>query len=91
MNIAAIVGTVSGRVQDVGFRYAMREEALRLGVVGWVRNLPDGSVAFHAQGARADLDALTAWCRTGPPFARVDNLETHASEAAELPTFEILR
>ena len=87
----AIAGTVRGRVQGVSFRYSMQTEARRLGLDGWVRNLPDGAVAFHAQGSSGALAALTAWCRTGPAFARVDSLETEPREPVPLSSFEILR
>ena len=66
---------VSGRVQGVGFRYALRDEALRLGVAGWVRNRADGSVEALAQGSAATVQALVDWARRGPPAARVTRLE----------------
>jgi acylphosphatase len=65
---------VSGRVQGVSFRAATQQEAERLGVTGWVRNEPDGSVAVHAEGAQGDVDALVAWCRRGPSGSRVRNV-----------------
>ncbi len=68
--------TVRGRVQGVWYRGSARAEAARLGVTGWVRNEPDGSVALEAQGARAAVEALLAWCRQGPPGARVIAVET---------------
>lgn len=66
---------VSGRVQGVFFRASTREEAMRRGVVGWVRNLPDGRVEAVFRGRREAVDACLAWCREGPPGARVDRLE----------------
>jgi acylphosphatase len=65
---------VSGRVQGVTFRASTTSEAQRLGLDGWVRNLPDGRVEVEAEGERGDLEALLAWCRRGPPAARVDAL-----------------
>ena len=65
---------VSGRVQRVAFRHHTREEAHRLGVRGYVRNLPDGSVEIVAQGSDEQVEALTAWARQGPRWARVDDL-----------------
>ncbi len=76
-----ISGQVTGRVQGVMFRDSCRREAERLGVAGWVRNEPDGSVAFEAEGPPAAVEALVAWGRTGPPGARVDEVATH-----EVPT-----
>jgi acylphosphatase len=62
---------VTGRVQGVWYRGATAAEARRLGVAGWVRNLPDGSVEALIEGEPAAVRALAAWCRTGPPGARV--------------------
>lgn len=52
--------TFTGRVQGVGFRAFVSRAAIRLGLTGWVENLPDGSVAAELQGERADIDALLA-------------------------------
>jgi acylphosphatase len=62
---------VTGRVQGVSFRASTCSEARRLGVVGWVRNLPDGSVELEAEGDDDRVAALLAWCEHGPPGARV--------------------
>ena len=66
---------VTGLVQGVFFRQATADEAKRLGVGGAVRNLPDGSVEVVAEGARAAVEGLVAFCRRGPPAARVDAVE----------------
>ncbi|WP_428263598.1 acylphosphatase [Haliangium sp.] len=63
---------VTGRVQGVFYRATTQERAQSLGLTGWVSNKPDGSVELEAQGPKAKLDALAAWCRRGPPNARVD-------------------
>lgn len=65
---------IVGRVQGVWFRESMRSEAERLGVTGWVRNAPDGSVEAVVQGPDAAVDALVAWAHGGPPQARVDRV-----------------
>lgn len=66
---------VRGRVQGVGFRYSTRMVARRLGLRGWVRNVADGSVELVAEGPAEDVNALIAWCREGPPAARVRSVD----------------
>lgn len=67
---------VRGRVQGVWFRGATREAAERLGIVGWARNLADGSVEILAQGTSISVAQLVDWCRHGPPGARVAGVAT---------------
>ena len=71
----AVDVTVTGRVQGVSFRAYAEREAARLGVTGWVRNEPDGSVAGHFEGEAGDVDALVAWCREGPRWATVEGVD----------------
>ncbi|MCD6280699.1 MAG: acylphosphatase [Deltaproteobacteria bacterium] len=71
--------TISGRVQGVWFRASTREEALKLGVNGWVRNTPDGCVEVFMQGSEDAVDRLLAWCYHGPPGARVDDVQVKAT------------
>jgi acylphosphatase len=71
---------IHGRVQGVWFRESMRAEAERLGVTGWVRNAPDGSVEAVVQGAETAVDALVDWARIGPPQARVDRIKIEPVE-----------
>jgi DNA ligase D-like protein (predicted 3'-phosphoesterase) len=66
LSSSAIRAVVTGTVQGVGFRDATRRRALELGVMGWVRNSDDGSVAVHAEGEPAAVDALVAFLREGP-------------------------
>jgi acylphosphatase len=62
---------IEGRVQGVYFRASTAEKARQLGITGWVMNCPDGSVEALAQGTRAKLEELVAWCHQGPPGAQV--------------------
>lgn len=74
--------TVRGRVQGVGFRASAALRADALGVAGWVRNRPDGSVELAVTGTPAAVDALVEWCRQGPPLARVTDVAvTDATDA----------
>ena len=75
---------VVGRVQGVGFRWFVREKARRLGLSGWVRNLPDGSVEVVAAGEGGQLDLLKEELRRGPPGAVVDGL-THLADKPDQP------
>ena len=82
---------ITGRVQGVGFRYAMQDEADRRGVNGWVRNRSDGSVEALLQGEAEAVESLTAWARHGPRGARVTDV--HAStdtETVSAPGFQLL-
>ncbi|SDU97404.1 acylphosphatase [Microlunatus sagamiharensis] len=63
---------VTGRVQNVTYRDSTRREAERLGVAGWVRNLPDGSVEAALEGRQDAVDALLTWMHRGPLLAGVD-------------------
>ena len=72
-----------GRVQGVGFRASAAHEARRLGIDGWVRNLPDGSVEVEARGAPSAVDALCAWLAQGPRGARVTGVDLHAEPATD--------
>ena len=66
---------VRGRVQGVNFRYSTVTQASRLGLSGWVRNQPDGSVEVLAEGPRHVLEQLLAFLGHGPPSARVSGVE----------------
>jgi acylphosphatase len=78
---------ISGRVQGVWYRESMRQEAERLGVTGWVRNLNDGRVEAIVCGSPEKIKATVAWAHKGPPLARVSNIETSPAEG-EYSSFE---
>jgi acylphosphatase len=92
----AVLLVVHGRVQGVGYRWFVRNEARALGLVGRVRNLPDGTVEVAAAGPDEALAALRARLREGPPGARVEALDERAppeprERAAGWDRFEIDR
>lgn len=79
---------IEGRVQGVGYRDWMVREATRLGLHGWVRNRPDGSVQALVDGEEGALRTLLTACRRGPMMARVDRIEERlAGEAPAEPGF----
>ena len=83
---------VEGRVQGVAFRACTADEARSLRVSGWCRNLPDGRVEIEAEGERASVEALVAWCRRGPPAAVVERVAVEwAAWKGELGGFEVRR
>jgi acylphosphatase len=85
-----LVAEVSGRVQGVGFRYFTRQAARRLGLVGSVRNDPEGTVTVQAEGPRARLDAFLAALRTGPEAAEVEEVDARWEPATgRFKTFSV--
>jgi acylphosphatase len=82
---------ISGRVQGVYFRASAQREARLLGVTGYVRNRPDGSVEIVAEGEEDLIKSLLLWSQKGPSTARVDKVETRwRSYAGEFSDFRIL-
>lgn len=67
---------VTGTVQGVFYRASTKNKAVELGITGWVRNEPDGSVYIEAEGDPDQLNALMSWCRSGPARAKVDDVKT---------------
>ena len=88
----SVAARITGRVQGVWFRGWVREQAHRLGLTGWVRNEPDGSVAALFVGPETAVAAMLALCREGPPHARVLGVETTpAAPAPQLTEFRVTR
>lgn len=79
---------IRGRVQGVGFRYAMASEAGALGLSGWVRNRRDGSVEAIIQGGGDAVAALRRWAECGPPGAQVTEVLATPAEG-EFEDFEM--
>jgi len=83
--------TILGHVQGVGFRYFVVRHARRLGLCGYTRNRPDGSVEVLAVGAEAALDSLAARLREGPPAAQVESVQSSPSTLTrEYDGFDVL-
>jgi acylphosphatase len=80
---------VSGRVQGVYFRDTCRRLALRYGLSGWVRNLPDGRVEAVFEGSADAVHRLVAWTREGPDSAIVTGVVVHGEPPEGLRTFVI--
>jgi acylphosphatase len=81
---------ISGRVQGVFFRAETRDAARRYGVAGWVRNTRDGRVEAVLEGNSEDVEKMIQWCRSGPPQARVENVEVdHQDYRGEFDSFSI--
>lgn len=82
---------ISGRVQGVGYRYNTQKKAMALGLVGWVRNLPDGRVEAVVEGDRAQVTSLVEWFHSGPPAAVVEAVSSEGQPLQHFEGFEIRR
>jgi acylphosphatase len=88
--LARLSAIAHGRVQGVFFRDFTRTQAIALGVTGYVRNLPDGTVEAVAEGSREALESLLAQLRVGPPSARVDRVDDQwGDHRGEFVRFEV--
>lgn len=81
---------VHGMVQGVGYRYTLRIVAREVGVAGWVRNLPDGSVEAEVEGTAAQVDEVIAWMAHGPPGAHVDTAIVTDAAPSGAAGFDVL-
>ena len=81
---------ITGRVQGVFFRVETKHAAEGFGVTGWVRNQMDGSVEAVIEGEETHVKAMLAWCREGPPRARVSNVDVTWQEyTGKFEIFEV--
>ena len=80
MDVVRYRVVVTGRVQGVGFRASCVDVARALGVVGSVRNAHDGNVVVEVEGSERIVTEFLAWCRVGPQFAHVSNVDITAQE-----------
>jgi acylphosphatase len=91
-DLASVTLVVSGLVQGVFYRASTLEQAQRLGLTGWVKNLAGGEVEIVAEGPRYALEQLVDWAKQGPPEARVDDvIARYGPYRGEFRTFMIVR
>lgn len=88
-NVRARV-VISGRVQGVFFRAETQRAAERIGVHGWVRNQPDGTVAAVFEGSQQSVDQAVEWCWQGSPMSEVTDVAVHwETPSGQYNTFDI--
>jgi len=87
--MACVRYIVSGRVQGVFFRASARDEAVRLGLAGYARNLADGRVEVLACGEDSAIAELERWLHHGPALARVTSVERLMADTQELRGFQV--
>ncbi|HSI94477.1 MAG: acylphosphatase [Methylophilaceae bacterium] len=81
---------IHGRVQGVGYRESMRQQAHRLGLTGWVRNRRDGTVEALVCGRAEQVGLILEWAKQGPRFAMVERVDAIEAEVAVSEEFEVL-
>ena len=87
----AFKATVFGKVQGVWFRDSTRQEAVKLKVTGWVKNIPGGTVYLEAEGEENNLMSLEGWLHIGSPHSRVDRVDLQWREPTNTySTFEVI-
>jgi acylphosphatase len=87
--MAAFKFTFYGNVQGIGFRAHVKKKAISLGISGWVKNMPDGSVSAIFSGDPEKISILEAYCRK-VPLAHISSVESHAVEEQNFNGFEIM-
>jgi acylphosphatase len=80
---------VYGRVQGINYRSSAHARAIKLGVTGFVRNEPDGSVFLEAEGDEVALKSYLTWCKRGPWFAKVERVEAEEGSVQQFVDFTI--
>jgi len=90
MTTKLLLITVSGRVQNVGFRYATKKTADKLNIKGFVKNTPNRTVYIEAEGEEKSLNKFLLWCYQGPSWAYVENIKTQEAPLQHFKNFRIL-
>jgi len=78
---------ITGKVQNVGFRFYAQKTAHEFEITGFVRNRKDGSVYIEAEGEKENLNRFVEWCHKGPPWARVDSVNVSESPVKNMHGF----
>ncbi len=81
--------TVSGKVQGVFYRASTKRKAEELGIAGFIRNEPSGSVYIEAEGQMAQLSSLIDWCKIGPRHSNVENVHFTTGDVVDFIGFEV--
>ena len=82
--------TVTGKVQKIGFRFMAMQTAVKLGVSGFVKNVDNDKVYIEAEGEEGKVEEFIKWCKTGPTWARVDQISVEKGELKMFTSFDIL-
>lgn len=82
---------VAGKVHGVYYRQSTKEKALELGITGFVKNQPDGTVFIQASGTADQLNKLIAWCKQGPSRAQVTSVQVEHIEPTAFIGFTVQR
>ena len=80
---------VTGKVQGVGFRWSAVTRARSLGIMGFIKNLPDGDVYIEAEGSGEQLNTFVEWCKQGPGFSFVESVKVDSSPPVNYVDFRI--
>lgn len=80
---------VFGRVQGVFFRSSARDEAVRLGIKGYTKNEPDGTVYMEIEGVEKNLEKFIDWCKKGPGHAQVEKIQVSQNNLKNFDKFDI--
>ncbi|MCL5784552.1 MAG: acylphosphatase [Patescibacteria group bacterium] len=81
---------IFGLVQGVGFRYSAYLKAQDIGITGFAKNMPDGSVYIEAEGREKDLEKFVEWLKIGPDTARVDRAKVSPGKLQNFQKFRII-
>jgi acylphosphatase len=81
--------SIAGQVQGVAFRYAAKQEADKLMLYGYAKNLPNSTVSIEVEGPKENVEEFIAWCKQGPSHASVTNIGVKAGDLQHFSDFSI--